>query len=127
MSSAITNEELDCFFRAIFDCALHDINSINKTDKILAEPKDVSFLSFQKYMLNNHRQILKAECFRGFAMELYKKAIEDIAFQADEHYLSLRDIPIQIQQLGCETAIERFQIHLAEQMPSVEQQGVAVE
>jgi len=89
----------------VFERALDDVNSVLRPLRQLSEPEQVSKQSFERYISNHHPLIHYAASIEMLAMVLYKKAVDDIAFQADIIGFLLREIPITSQRASCEYAV----------------------
>ena len=109
MIKDISQTEFKRLAYEIFHQGLRDVNETLHGSNVLLEPADVSFQSFLRYISENHSRIVLGASLSEVAMSLYKKAVDDIAFQADEHRFFLREIPIAEQLRSVKTAVAAFQ------------------
>lgn len=101
-----SNNELTLLSRVIFERALADVNACLAPERLLSESEDVSFASFRRYIAEHHFRIQQGQSVERLAMLLYKKAVDDIAFQADIFGMLLMEIPVRRQRDSCEFAIK---------------------
>jgi len=109
MNTDIKSEEFKLFCKTLFECALKDVNDLIRFNWMLTESDDVSVESFQRYIICNHPKIRQSGSVELLSMSLYKKAINDIAFQAGINDFLLREIPIATQKASCARAIKHLQ------------------
>jgi hypothetical protein len=100
-----SNNDLTLFSRVLFEQALKDINAALAPSRHLSEPDEVSFASFRQYISEHHSMVHREQSIEQLSMILYKKAIDDIAFQASIFGFLLREIPIAAQRTSCEFAV----------------------
>lgn len=101
-----SNNELTLLSRVIFERALKDVNACLAPERVLSESEDVSFASFRRYIAEHHFRIQKGQSVERLSMLLYKKAVDDIAFQADIFGMLLIEIPVRNQRASCEYAVK---------------------
>lgn len=101
-----SNNDLTLLSRVLFERALDDINACLAPDRVLTESDDVSFASFRRYIAEHHFRIHKEQSVERLSMVLYKKAVDDIAFQADIVGMLLAEIPVRNQRASCEYAVK---------------------
>ena len=106
---AFKSEQFSYLCDLVFTVALGDVNSVRDSDNVLVEPDDVSLQSFKRYLADHHANIARQPTLDMLVMQLYKKAIDDIAFQANIYGFLLREIPIHQQRSSCEIAKENFE------------------
>lgn len=104
-TSKLSTEQLDSLCENLFRRALSDVNEYGSHMEALTEPEDVSFTSFKRYISENHGLLSRQPSIELLTMNIYKKAIDDIAFQSDVFGFLLREIPIQVQINSCEQAL----------------------
>ncbi|MDX1342593.1 MAG: hypothetical protein R3227_09575 [Reinekea sp.] len=104
----LSDDDFRSLCRVIFHRALQDVNAVMRPHRQLKEPGHVSMASFEDYIADHHPLIRYAASIEMLAMVLYKKAVDDIAFQADILGFLLREIPIKAQRDSCQFAIEQF-------------------
>lgn len=102
------SEQFSYLCDLVFTVALGDVNSVRSADEVLVEPDDVSLQSFKRYLADHHVNIARHSSLEALVMQLYKKAIDDIAFQANIYGFLLREIPIRQQRDSCDIALENF-------------------
>ncbi len=92
----------------VFEHALDDVNAALAPTQFLQESLNVSVVSFRHYLVQHHPMLLKENNLEKLAQLIYKKAVDDIAFQADIFGYLWQDIPASHQQKSCENAVRAF-------------------
>jgi hypothetical protein len=108
-------EQFESLCENLFRRALSDVNEYGSHKETLSEPEDVSFASFKRYISENHGLLARQPSIELLSMNLYKKAIDDIAFQSDVFGFLLREIPIHVQIESCEQALTELEASVRQQ------------